>query len=73
MTVIHILMAPQFLNNNHVTYYVITYVGVYAEQQWYVITSDVDTRTYRVSERVSESPTNKLPELVYKLVLSIPV
>ena len=24
MTVIHFLMAPQHLNNNHVTYYVIT-------------------------------------------------
>ena len=24
MTVIHILMAPQYLNNNHVTYYIIT-------------------------------------------------
>ena len=24
MTVIHILMAPQYLNNNHATYYVIT-------------------------------------------------
>ena len=24
MTDIHILMAPQYLNNNHVTYYVIT-------------------------------------------------
>ena len=24
MTVIHILMAPQYLYNNHVTYYVIT-------------------------------------------------
>ena len=24
MTVIHILMAPQYLNNNHDTYYVIT-------------------------------------------------
>ena len=23
MAVIHILMAPQYLNNNHVTYYVI--------------------------------------------------
>ena len=53
MTVIHILMAPQFLNNNHVTYYVITYVGVYAEQQWYVITSDV-TCTPGQIERVSE-------------------
>ena len=28
MTVIHILMAPQYLNNNHVMYYVITYVGI---------------------------------------------
>ena len=24
MAVIHILMAPHYLNNNHVTYYVIT-------------------------------------------------
>ena len=24
MTVIHILMTPQYLNSNHVTYYVIT-------------------------------------------------
>ena len=24
MTVIHILMAPQYVNSNHVTYYVIT-------------------------------------------------
>ena len=24
MTVIHILMAPQYLNNNYITYYVIT-------------------------------------------------
>ena len=24
MTVIHIIMAPQYFNNNHVTYYVIT-------------------------------------------------
>ena len=29
-------MAPQYLKNNHVTYYVITQVGVYAEQ-WYVL------------------------------------
>ena len=28
MTVIHIIMAPQYLNNNHVTYYVITQVDV---------------------------------------------
>ena len=27
MTVIHILMAPQYVNNNHVTYYVITYIS----------------------------------------------
>ena len=24
MTVMHIIMAPQYLNNNHATYYVIT-------------------------------------------------
>ena len=28
MTVIHIPMAPQYLNNNHVTYYVITLVNI---------------------------------------------
>ena len=28
MTVIHIPISPQYLNNNHVTYYVITYVGI---------------------------------------------
>ena len=28
MTVIHILMAPQYLNSNHVTYHVITQVGI---------------------------------------------
>ena len=49
-------MTPQYLKNNHVTYYVITQVGVYAAQQWYVITSDVtwDSRTAGI--------TNKLPE-----------
>ena len=59
-------MAPQYLNNNHVTYYVIMQIGVYAAQQWYVITSDVtwDSR--------SESQINS-QELVYKQVMSIPV
>ena len=28
MTVIHILMAPQYLNSKHVTYYEITYVDI---------------------------------------------
>ena len=37
-------MEAQYLKNNHVTYYVITQGGVYAAQQWYIITSDV-TRT----------------------------
>ena len=49
MTVIHIhiLMAPQYLYNNHVTYYVITLVNIILglcrlhAEQWYVITSDV--------------------------------
>ena len=49
-------MAPEYLNNNHVTYYVITQVSVYAAQQWYVITSDV---TWKAG--VSEWITNKLP------------
>ena len=31
-------MAREYLKNNHVTYYVITHVGVYAEQ-WYVLPS----------------------------------
>ena len=34
-------MEAQYLKNNHVTYYVMTQVGVYDAQQWYVITSDV--------------------------------
>ena len=34
-------MAPQYLKNNHVTYYEITQVGVYAEQWYVIITSDV--------------------------------
>ena len=59
-------MASHYLNNNHVTYYVITQVCVYAAQQWYVITSDVmwDSR--------SESQINS-QELVYKQVMSITV
>ena len=52
MTVIDILMAPQYLNNNHITYYVSRHSinCVYAEQ-WYVITSDVTW---------TESLTNKV-------------
>ena len=48
-------MAPQYLKNNHVTYYVITQVRVYAAQQWstYYVRREVDT--------VSESQI-KLPE-----------
>ena len=53
MTVIHIIMAPQYLNINHVTYYVITCKSafdlVYAEQWYLLITSDV-TWTQCVSE-----------------------
>ena len=45
MTVIHILMTPQYLYSNNVTYYVMTcksaFDWVYAEQ-WYIsITFDV--------------------------------
>ena len=75
MTVIHIIMAPQYLNSNRVTYYVITcksaFDWVYAEQ-WYVIitfTFDV-TWTLDIPTQII---TNKLPELVYKQVMSIPV
>ena len=45
MTVIHILMTPQYLNSDHVTYYVITcksaFDWVYAEQWDVIITSDM--------------------------------
>ena len=45
MTVIHIIIAPQYLNSNQVTYYVITcksaFDWVYAEQWYLLITSDV--------------------------------
>ena len=46
MTVIHIiLIAPKYLYNNDVTYYVITCKStfdlVYAEQWYVIITSDV--------------------------------
>ena len=54
MTVIHILMKPQYLNSNNVTYYVMTcksaFDWVYAEQ-WYVsITFDV-TWTHGVTHK----------------------
>ena len=53
MTVIHIIMTPQYLNSDHVTYYVITcksaFDWVYAEQWYVIITFDV-TWTPRVSE-----------------------
>ena len=56
MTVIHILMGPQYSYSNHVTYYVITcksaFDWVYAEQWYVIITSDV-TWTQRVSDRLN--------------------
>ena len=46
MTIIHSVIAPQYLNSNHVTYYVITcksaFDWVYAEQWYVIITSDVN-------------------------------
>ena len=71
MTVIHIVMASQYLNSNHVTYYVITcksaFDWVYAEQ-WYVsITSDVNWTATRIPSQINSH------ELVYKPVMSIPV
>ena len=62
MTVIHILMAPQYLNNNHVLRNNVSQhsiICVYAEQ-WYVITSDVSW---------THILTNKLPEPESKLVV----
>ena len=42
--------------------------SIVPREQWYVITFDVTW-----TSGVSESLTNKLPELVFKLILSIPV
>ena len=45
MTVIHYYNGPQYLNSDHVTYYVITcksaFDWVYTEQLYVIITSDV--------------------------------
>ena len=64
MTVIINSNRPQYLNSNHVTYYVITcksaFDWVYAEQWYVIITSDVTT--------VSEWQI-KFPELESKLVV----
>ena len=71
MTVIHIVMAPQYLNSNHVTYYVITcksaFDWVYAEQWYVIITSDVNWTATRIPSQINSQ------ELVYKQVMSIPV
>ena len=53
MTVIHILMAPQYLNSNHVTYYVITQVDISlgllrTMVRNYYVRRDVDTRTHKL-------------------------
>ena len=49
MTVIHIVLAPQYLNSNHVTYYVITYVDIRlglrrTMVRKYYVRRDVDTQ-----------------------------
>ena len=49
-------MARHYLKNNHVTYYVITQVGVYAEQ-WYVLRP-----TWRGTAGWTEWAPNKLLE-----------
>ena len=67
MTVIHYSNGLQYLNSDHVTYYVITcksaFDWVYTEQWYVIITSDV-----RDVDRVSESQI-KVPELESKLVV----
>ena len=71
MTVIHIVMAPQYLSCNHVTYYLITcksaFDWVYAEQLYEIITSDVNWTATRLPSQINSQ------ELVYKQVMSIPV
>ena len=54
-------MARQYLKNNHVTYYVITQVGVYAEQ-WYVLrptwrgtAGQPESRTAGITNKVLEA------------------
>ena len=71
MTVIHFIMAPQYLNSNHVTYYVMTcksaFDWVYAEQWYVIITSDMTWTATRIPSQINSQ------ELVYKQVMSIPV
>ena len=50
-------MEAQYLKNNHVTYYVITQVGVHAAQQWYVLRP-----TWRGTAGESEWVTDKVLE-----------
>ena len=52
-------MEAQYLKNNHVTYYVITQGGVYTEQWYVIITSDVTWTAGQI----------KVPELESKLVV----
>ena len=52
-------MEAQYLKNNHVTYYVITQGGVYIEQWYVIITSDVTWTAGQI----------KVPELESKLVV----
>ena len=52
-------MTTQYLKNNHITYYVITQVGVYVEQ-WYVITSNVTWIPGRTIKLLEAGCTNKL-------------
>ena len=44
-------MAPQYLKNNHFTYYVITQVGVYAAQQWYVLRPSIFNLQFQYPKR----------------------
>ena len=71
MTVIHIVMTPQYLNSNHVTYNVITCTSafdwVFAEQWYVIITSDVNCTATRIPSQINSQ------EVVYKQVMSIPV
>ena len=63
--------TPQYINSNHVMYYVITcktaFEWVYAEQWYVMITSDVNWTATRIPSQINSQ------ELVYKHVMSIPV
>ena len=62
-------MATRYLKNNHITYYVITQVGVYVEQ-WYVITSNVTWIPGHTIKLLEAGCTNNLCPIQISIYLS---